>query len=516
MAVRKLLFPLFLTLLLSHLAGAQEVTQINLVRADNWKYDKQIRADVQRIIGGVVLSHDSAFLYCDSAYLFEKDNRVIAFGNVHVALSDTLNLYSDTLRYDGNTKRARARSNVRLIDNQTVLTTDTLVYDRNTQIAQYDYWAKIVNDRNILVSQHGYYYTDLKEFFFKNKVLLYNPDYEMRSDTLKYNTVTEVAYFFGPTEIVSKDKQDSIYCENGWYDTRFDRSRFRKNSRIWHEVQFLTGDSLYYERKNGFGQVFNNAVIKDTLQDVILTGNYGELRRKAGRAFMTDRAVAILVDKKDSLFMHADTVMATFDTSQHIKRVFCYYKVKFFRYDIQGLCDSLVYRGQDSVLTMYRDPVLWSGPNQLTADSVRMTMLNGQADSLFMFNSTFIISKDDTNRFNQIKGRNLTAKFRNNELYKINIMGNAQTLYYAREEDRTLIGINKAIASNMLIFLEKNQLQSITYIEKPEAHLIPEKEFPPQELKLKGFKWYEEQRPLRKEDIFKKGSPESVIPKSEK
>lgn len=481
---------------------AQEGTRINLEKADNWQYNSDIKKDVQRIIGNVILSHDSAFLYCDSAYLFEKENNVIAYGNVQVKLSDTLNLYSDSLKYDGNTKIARANSNVRLIDNQTILTTDTMVYNRNTQIAQYDYWGKIVNDKNILVSEHGYYYTDKKEFFFKNRVLLLNPEYEMRSDTLMYNTLTEVAYFFGPTEIVSKDKQDSIYCENGWYDTRLDRARFRRNSKIYHDAQFLTGDSLYYERKIGYGQVFRHALLKDTVQNVLLLGNYGEIQRKNGFAFMTDSAMTILVDKKDSLFMHGDTVRATFDTAKTIKKVFCFHKVKFYRYDLQGMCDSLVYDGRDSVLTMYKEPVLWSGLNQLTADSISMTMRNGEADSLFMFNSAFIISKDDTNRFNQIKGRNLNAKFRKNELYKIRILGNSETIYYAREEDKSLIGINKAISSDMLIFLENNKLQSITYLEKPEAHLIPEKDFPVQELKLKGFKWLEDKQPKTKWDIF--------------
>ncbi len=489
-------------MIIPHAVVAQEVTKINLVSATDWKYNSDIRKDVQRIIGNVILNHDSAFLYCDSAYLFEKDNNVMAYGNVRVKLSDTLNLYSDSLKYDGNTKVARANSNVKLVDNQTILTTDTMVYDRKTQIAQYDYWGKIVNDKNILISRHGYYYTDKKEFFFKTKVLLLNPDYQMRSDTLMYNTLTEIAYFFGPTQIVSTDKQDSIYCENGWYDTRLDRARFRKKAKIYHDVQFLTGDSLYYERKIGYGQVFRHALLKDTLQNVLLTGNYGELQRKLGYAFMTDRAVAIFVDKRDSLFMHSDTIRATFDTAKTIKKVFCYFKVKFFRPDLQGMCDSLVYSGRDSVMTMYNEPVLWSGPNQLTADSIRMTMRNGEADSLFMYNTAFIISKDDTARYNQIKGRDLVAKFRNNELYKIRILGNAQTIYYAREEDKSLIGINKAVSSDMLIFLEKNQLQSITYIDKPEAQLIPEKDFPVQELKLKGFKWAEERRPINKWGIF--------------
>jgi lipopolysaccharide export system protein LptA len=479
----------------------QEKTRIQY-SGTSWEFNKDIYPDGPRILGNVVMNHDSAFLYCDSAYVNEAENKVIAYGNVRIKLSDTLNLYSDSLRYDGNSKIANAFSNVKLIDNQTILTTDTLVYNRNTQIAQYDYWGKIVNDKNNLVSHHGYYYTDRKEFFFKDKVIMLTPDYSMFSDTLMYNTVTETSYFFGPSHIISKDKQDSIYCENGWYNTRLDFARFRDRARIYHEASFLTGDSMYYERKNGFGQVFRKALLVDTVQNIILMGNYGEMQRKKGFAFMTDSAMSVMVDKEDSLFMHADTIRATFDTAQNIKNVFCFHKVKFFRNDLQGMCDSLTYYGQDSSMTMYRQPVIWSDSNQLSADSINLTMSNGQADSLKLYSSAFIISKDDTGSYNQIKGRNILAKFRNNDLYKINVIGNAQTIYYAREEDKSLIGINVAVSSEMLVFLENNQLKSITYINNPEAHLLPEKSVPPNERKLKNFKWEEKRRPMKKSDIF--------------
>ena len=494
---------LFVLILLNLKVFSQEQEKTKILYSGNsWEFNKDLYKDGPRILGNVVMNHDSAFLYCDSAYVNEAENKVIAYGNVRIKLSDTLNLYSDSLRYNGNTKIANAYSHVKLIDNQSILTTDTLVYDRNTRIAQYDYWGKIVNDKNSLVSHHGYYYTDKKEFFFKDKVIMMNPDYNMYSDTLMYNTVTEVAYFYGPSHIISKDKVDSIYCENGWYNTQSDVARFRDRARIYHEATFLTGDSMYYERKNGYGQVFRKALMVDTVQHIVLMGNYGEMQRKKGFVFMTDSAVSVLIDKKDSLFMHADTVRATFDTAQEIRQVFCFYKVKFFRHDLQGMCDSLVYLSKDSAMTMYRLPVIWADSNQLSADSIRLTMRNGEADSLKMYSSAFIISKDDTGSYNQIKGRNVLAKFRDNQLYKINVLGNAQTIYYAREEDRSLIGINMAVSSDMLIFLEKNKLKSITYINSPEAHLVPEKTVPENERKLKNFKWEEKRRPMKKSDIF--------------
>ncbi|MEI6436642.1 MAG: OstA-like protein [Bacteroidota bacterium] len=495
-------FFLLIFFTLSAVAQDQAKTRI-IYSGDTWQFNKGIYPDGPRLIGNVVMNHDSAFLYCDSAWVNEIENRIIAYGNVVVKLSDTLNLYCDSLRYYGNTKIAHANSNVRLIDNQTILTTDTLVFNRNTQIAQYDYWGKIVNDKNILVSHFGYYFTDKKQFFFKEKVLLINPEYNMYSDTLMYNTVTETAFFFGPSHIISKDKKDSIYCENGWYDTRLDLARFRDRARIYHEFTFLTGDSMYYERKNEYGQVFRNAVIIDTVQNIILMGNYGEMQQKKGFAFMTDSAITVIVEKRDSLFMHGDTVRALFDSARNIRDVYCYHKVKFIRRDMQGMCDSLHLMASDSTMTMYHDPVIWSDSNQLSADSITLLMRNGEADSLKMYGSAFIISKDDTANFNQIKGRNVLAKFRNNELYKINVIGNAQTIYYAREEDKTLIGINTAVSSDLLVFIDKNQLKSITFITNPDAHTYPEKDLPKEERKLKNFKWLEDRRPKVKMDIFR-------------
>ncbi|MEI6890458.1 MAG: OstA-like protein [Bacteroidales bacterium] len=481
---------------------AQDTTKILLEKGDRWDFNKEIRPDAQRIIGNVILRHDSALMYCDSAYLNEASNTVYAYHNVHIHLSDTLNLFGDSLTYNGNTKQARVWSNVKLIDNETTLTTDTLIYDRNTQIATYNYWGKIVNEKNILISKHGYYYTDKKEFFFKDKVLLLNPDYTMKSDTLMYNTATSVAYFFGPSQIVSKDKVDSIYTENGWYNTKIDIASFKERAKIFHESQYLTGDSMYYERKPGFGQVFRHAVIFDSIQNMMLTGNYGEMHRDRGFAFMTDSAVAIMVDKKTALHIHGDSVKAWFDSSNNIRSVYAYYKVKFFRPDLQGMCDSLVWHSKDSAMVMYHEPVIWSVKNQMTADSIRLVMKNGVMDTMALYNSAFLISQDDTGKYNQIKGRDMAGYFKKNELYKIKVLGNAETVYWGREEDKTLIGIQKAVSSDMLVFISNNQLKSITYLGSTTGAIYPEKDVSPYDLKLKNFKWLEDRRPKTRQDIF--------------
>jgi lipopolysaccharide export system protein LptA len=480
---------------------SQDTAKILLEQADTWRYDKAINPDMQRIIGNVILSHDSAYLYCDSAWLNELQNSVMAFGNVHIMISDTLNIYGDSLRYDGNTRIARLLGNAKLVDRQTVLTTDTLVYERYTRIARYDYWGKIVNDRNVLVSHYGYYYTDVKEFFFKEKVIGFSEKYNLKCDTMRYNTVTETAFFFGPTTIVGK--KDSIYTENGWYNTQTDEARFSKRGKVFHEAQILTGDTMYYNRTTGFGEVYDNAVMVDTAENVMLGGDFGQFYREDGYAFMTDSAIVGLIDKTDTLFMHSDTVKGYFDTARNVKKIYAYYHVKFYRGDLQGMCDSLVYTGADSTMLMYHEPVIWSGENQLTADTISMTLRNERMDSLVMYNSSFIISQDDSTRFNQIKGKDIVGYFLDNQLYKVLVLGNAETNYFVREDDGSLIGVNKGVSSNMLIFAEDNKLQKITYIGNPSYNLYPERDLAPNDMKLRGFVWMEDKRPLEKRDIFK-------------
>ena len=481
---------------------AQEKAKVKLIRADDWKHDNRIGEEIQRLIGNVILKHDSTLLYCDSAYLNDKTNSFEGFGNVHVKVSDTLNIYSDWLNYNGNSRIAELDKNVRLVDKKATLFTEHLWYNRNTKVAWYKNGGKIVDTANQLTSKRGYFYTDRNEAYFSENVELVNEKYTMISDSMMYNTTSKTSFFYAPTTIVSDS--NFIYCENGWYDTENDKSFFRINSYIITKEQKLEADSLYYERATDFGIAKGNVVMTDTINNMMLQGNYGEFKKGAGYSFVTDSALAIMVDQKDSLFLHSDTLWMLFDSVQNIKSILAYHHAKFFRNDLQGMCDSLVYGFADSTIFLYKSPVMWSESNQLTADSVRIAMANNQVDSLALINSAFIISIDDSldQTYNQVKGRTLVSYFKNNEMVKIVINGNAESIYFVRDEDKNLMGINKSVSSDMNIYLENNEISILTPIINVDAHMYPVGELSPLELKLKNFKWIEGRRPLKKEDVF--------------
>ncbi len=497
---KKYILLLFLSLCITISASSQERKKIRLVQANEAVYDRTLGENIQRILGNAVFEHEGAFLYCDSAHLNNANNSVKAYSNVHINSADTLHLYGDSIYYNGETKVAEVFDNVKFIDNQTVLITNKLTFDRVSGIAYYLNDGHIVNADNTLDSKRGYYHTNTKDFFFRMDVVLINPDYKMNCDTLEYNTQTKISKFRGPTTIVGEGTD--IYAENGWYNTDTDISEFNENARVRNGDQVLTGDSLYYERTNGYGQAFKNIQVIDTVQNMIVYGQYAEYDKSIGYTLITDMPEAHMIDDNDTLFIHSDTMKVTFDSTQTTKEIYAYYKMKFFRNDMQGMADSLIYSFSDSTMRLHRHPVLWADGNQLTADSIYVLTGEETIKKMFLYSSAFMVSKDTTG-YNQIKGRDMEGYFTDNELVFIKVLGNSETLYWVREEDGTLTGVNKSFSSNMNIRIRDRKIRDLTYLAKPNATLHPEGELTPQELLLDDFEWLDHLRPVDRYDIFR-------------
>lgn len=454
---------------------------------------------VQKLIGRVALQHDQAMMFCDSAWYYDKLNSIEAFGRIHIRQGDTLSLYGDKLNYNGNTRVATITGNVRLIDNQVNLQTSQLTYDRNAGMAYYPDSGHTVSRSEQLSSKKGYYYVNTKEFAFKGNVIIKNPQYTLYSDTLIQNTLTDVSYFKGPSKIVSKES--FIYCENGWYDKKNDRCQFNQNAYVIAEKNILRGDSLYYERQRGYGKGIGNVSIEDTVEKIIVTGHFAETFRNIERYVVTDSVQLLKIFEKDTLFLHADTLLAVQDSLG--KRVInAFHHVKFFKPDMQGLCDSLSYTQRDSLIRMYHQPVLWNEKNQITAEYIDICM--GQKEVYFININRMarVISQEDSLLFNQVGGLNMKAWFKNNELHKIDVFDNSKTYYYAREDNGDWIGLNVAESKDMAIYVENRQVVKISFLTNPIGTLHPMDKIKPEDFRIDGFTWQIHRRPLKREDIF--------------
>lgn len=593
MKILRLFICLFLLIANAGALHAQS-NKIELLGANSLKFDKSLGLDAQRLIGNVRFKHKGALMYCDSAYLYNSSNSLDAFGNVRVVQGDTLTLNSDKLYYDGNTQFVKVRDHVILNDQDMKLSTHTLDYDRKTGRAVFFDRGIITStqNENELVSCEGIYDSNSSFFFFRDSVVLENPSYRMETDTLNYGNISEVAYFKGPTFIYSDE--NTIYCENGWYDTKTDISQFNENAYLNNGKQVLSGDSLWYSRNDGVGRAYDNVAIVDTTERVNIYGDYGAYFELIGKTLITGRAELVQYDERDSLFMHGDTLMAISDSIAGDK-IYAYNNVKFYRKDMQGAADSVIFAQSDSLIHMYKNPILWSDNLQITGDTIQIRSVEGAIENLYVFDHAFMVNRIDSVMYNQIKGKRLTGYFRNNDLYKVFIRGNGQSLYYAAEEKKvkvsaseanqtaisdslqidsvaqtnvndttsvsnspaqqdtslisatdtagvanivadttlssntptgadslaqadsvmvrkqTFIGVNKAICSNIAIYLTNNQVQRIVFLNKPDGVFFPLEKFPTDEYFYDGFSWQEHRRPLKREDIFLKEEPKTPV-----
>lgn len=482
--------------------SSKGVKKIEILNAEIWEENEKIEKYLQRLLGNVRLKHNEVTMTCDSAYYYKDKNQVKAFSKVHIEQGDTLNLFGDYLFYDGGSENAVVTGNVELIDKETHLYTKAIDYDVKNKIARYNTNGKITNADNKLTSKIGVFYISQNLFHFKDSVKIVNPDYVMTADTMDYNTDTKTAFFTGPTEL----NGDSIYlyCEKGWYNTVTDVTSIWHHAMIDNREQIIHGDSLFFNDSTGYGESFGNVVIEDTTNNLIVQGNYAWYYKQPEKFMVTDMAVFIQISDGDSLFLHADTISAITiaDTSAKGYRLMrAYYGCRIFSKKMQAKCDSLSYSFQDSVIRLYKMPVIWAEENQLTSDSMAIFTKNQQTDRLELYTSAFVASIVDTVQFNQIKGRSLTGYFKNNELYKINIDGNGESIFYVLDGNE-VAGIDEAKCANIEILVEKGKIAQIFQNKNPEGYTDPPDLNKPKKRRLEGFHWYDSLRPKKKSDIF--------------
>ncbi len=479
---------------------AQETKIVNILNADKSTFNRAEDENMRRFIGNVAFEIDSTILYCDTAFLNDENKNIDAYGSIHIEVNDTLDIFGDILNYEGRTRIADIYGDVELVDKTTTLTTDHLVYDRNASTASYSTGGEIIDSVNRLTSKKGYYKTEINEFIFYDSVRVFNPDYTMRSDTLMYNTETKVSYFYGPSWIESDE--NTLYAEYGWYNTTSEVSRLQQNAFFTNEKQSMRADSIYYERDNGFGIGKQNVWLRDNEQDMEITGQYAEYDEKRFYAYVTDSARAVLIDERDSLFVSADTLYARFDSTNSLENVFAFYGARFFHESLQGAADSLKYSTQDSLITMFDKPVIWAEDSQITADTIGITLDVEEVKHMELFNKSLIANHDTLDWYNQIKGKYMKAYFKENNLYKIETKGNAESIYYVKDEEGVLKGVNKSVSGSLTIYFEDNKFSWITFVEKPNAVMYPLRDMSEQDRFFPDFEWQQNRRPVNKDEVY--------------
>ncbi|WP_280772660.1 OstA-like protein [Parabacteroides sp. PH5-39] len=473
--------------------------KIYLEHSKTLSFDENINPDAQILVGDVRFRHDSSYMYCDSAYYYEASNSLEAFSNVRMEQGDTLFIYGNWLFYDGNIQLARLRENVRMENNQVTLFTDSLNYDRISNIGYYFDGGLIVDEDNELSSYYGQYSPDTKLAIFNDSVRLENPQFILYSDTLHYDTNTKIATILGPSVIESDS--GTIHSSRGWYNTETNVSLLLDRSQVLSGDRLLMGDSIVYDRESGFSEVFGNMFLQDTAQMIILEGKYGYYNEKTEYAFATDSARFLEYSQGDTLYLHADTLlMETVDST--FREIKAYYGVRFYRIDLQGVCDSMQFNTRDSVLYLYTDPVVWNETYQLYGDTIVVHMNDSTVDYAHVIQFAFAVQEADSSYYNQVKGNDLKAYFNGKSVSRIDVSGNAESIYYPLEDDGAKIGLNETKSAYLSVWLEDNKLEKLKLWPEAEGTLTPIPDLRPDQKTLKDFYWFDYLRPKNKDDIY--------------
>ena len=481
-------------------------TKVYLLHSDILRFNKEQNPDAQILVGNVRFRHDSAYMDCDSAYFYEARNSFEAFGNIKMQQGDTLFIYGDWLYYDGNSQIAMLRENVKMQNRNTILTTDSLNYDRVFNLGYFFDGGTLTDEENILTSDWGEYSPATKNAVFNYDVKLVNPKFTLTSDTLRYNSQTKIANIVGPSDIVSD--QNHIYSELGFYNTTSGEAILLQRSVLTNQQRQLVGDSLFYNRNKGYGEAFRNVVMTDTENKNLLTGEYGFYDELKGNALVTDSALAINYSQNnDSLYMHGDTlrlITYNMNTDSVYRKTFVYHKVRIYKSDLQGVCDSLVFNSQDSCMTMYHDPIVWNGKQQLFGEEIRAYMNDSTIDWAHIINQAMSIEQMDSVHYNQVSGKEIKAYFTGGDLRQVDVIGNVRLGYFPVDgKDSTLIGYITAESSLMNVYLLQRKVQKIKMTTQTDGVMYPMLQIPEDKLYLPSFAWFDYIRPLNKDDVFR-------------
>lgn len=504
---------------------------VYLEHSDVLKFDEEKHPDAQLLKGNVCFRHDDAMMYCDSAYYYEKNNSLDAFGHVRLNQGDTLQGFSDRMYYDGNTKTARMRKNVRLLHNNTLLTTDSLNYNRQADLAYYFGGGQINDSTNTLSSLWGQYTPPTKQAMFKTDVRLCSEQFTLDSDTLLYNTETHIAKIVSPA-VILYEEETTIYTSNGWHNTEQNQLMMYDRSLIWnHDGTTLTGDSMFYDKAQGKALLWHNIEVVDSTNQITLNGHYSEFYENDEWGFATDSALVTLWSDSLNAYIHADTIYAeqmksrwmtltqkdsvlidsvmtaqkpdTAWTDTSFNRLRCFRHVRLYREDLQAVGDSIVYTEKDSMLRCYGQPIIWSDNQQIAADSILVFLANEEVEHAEGLGNAFACQQQTFEFFNQLSGKEIIAYMDSGELKQIYVKGNAETVYYPKEDDGTFTGVNKTQSSFVRIFLENEEIKRMLFTTATTGTMYPLKDMPPKQANLSAFFWANEERPLNKEDVFR-------------
>lgn len=513
---------------------------------------------IHKLVDGANFTYQGNTMYSDSAYYYESDKTIRAYGNVSIRKSDNVSIFCDSLLYQSSNRLAHLWGHVRATDSEYRLTTDSMIYNTKNEQGIYRNGGKIENQlkNEVLTSKVGYFQPSSKNFFFRGNVVYTSDELRMTTDSLQYRYQKNTCYFYGPTCIATKDA--FIEGEKGWYNVETDEGSIAKNAMIEQKSRTIKGDSLYYSPQNKMAEGFNNVYVVDTTDKISFTSDYALLNDSLKYSLLTKNAILTKYQNADTIHIHADTLYNLNDSLNERMLTLGYHGVKIFSSNIQGVGDSLSYARNDSYMELYRKPILWSKNGEIKGDSMRVYMNDSIVEKAYIWGkSTAVMELDSGNYYNQVGGKEMTAYFVKNEIKTVKVIGNAQTIYFPEEESglqeveldstaqvvdsvqmtaetdsliapkdtmnltidnsestdsipapKTIfivkrIGMNRFYAAEIKVYFDSGEVVGVTYFERPDGVFYPMDQINKEEQFIQNFSTNFALRPKSIEDLLK-------------
>lgn len=478
--------------------------RIILKHADNLRFNENEMQSAQRLSGNVVLMHKGMTMFCDSAMLYEQSQTFDAFGHVKIVQGDTLTLTGDRLHYDGETLIAEMRFNVIMTHRDQKLYTDSLYYDRLYNMGYYEEGGKLIDGKNQLTSDWGEYHTDTRQATFNYNVELINDRFKLITDTLHYDTQTKWAEVVGASNIYSN--ADTLYTEHGFYNSDNEQVKLYKRSKAYGRNRIMEGDTVYYDKKTGVMEAFQNVSCLDEKNKNLLTGDYAWYNELTGEAIATKNALARDFSQgKDTLYFHADTLHMysyNLETDSAYRVLHAYFHARAYREDVQAVADSMVFHSAQKKITLFRDPITWSDQRQIVGEEINVYLNDSTIDSVYVDRQALMIEKLDSTHFNQVGAQQMRTYFVKGEVSENRAVGNVMVVNYPLEKDSTIIYQNYVETAEARMFMKDRKLKKIW---APASHgfFYPIGMAPAERTRLEGFAWFDYIRPISPDDVFK-------------
>jgi lipopolysaccharide export system protein LptA len=503
-------------------AQSGDTTKVNIISA-NFLYLKP-ETNLQILSGNVKLKQGTTLFYCDSCVVNSAANTFEAFGKVHINDSDTTNVWSDHLNYIGNNKMAYLDGNVKMSDGHATLTTNQLEYDVASKIGTYKNGGRVVNKKSVLTSQEGIYYTDIRDIYFKKNVELKDPSYSLKTDSLLYNTETQVARFIAETYIVDSSKRE-IKTREGYYDVAHSRAEFTSRTTIRDKAMTAVGDRIASDDSTQIIQIEGQGVLIDTAQGVNILANRIFANKKTGAYLATQKPLMIIKQDKDSLYIAADTLFSarltdlyksqdsllsdslltqlnlkeTDSTNRYFE---AYRNVRIFSDSMQAVSDSMFYTFKDSIFNLYYDPVVWSRKSQITGDTIYLYTKNKKADRVKAFENSFMVSEVQAGVYNQVKSTRMDGFFKEGVIDSVRARGAAESVYFIQDEDSAFTSVNQTSSDVLDVYFTKGEINKVVLRSTVKGTLWPISQKQPSAMRLPNFEWLENRRPKTKYELF--------------